>query len=108
LARPRLSDDVKKARGTFRPSRALNTAPAERNWPRANPDYPDREVVDEAVTTLRSLYDKVTEQFIVDGCINPSLDEMQRVEQFCVNEGILLPTKMSKLLTMMAEGMLAN
>jgi hypothetical protein len=52
--RPRLSDEVKKARGTFRPSRAANATPAGRKWPIRDPACADMELQDEAVAELQA------------------------------------------------------
>ena len=108
MGRPRLPDEVKKARGTFRPSRAAGAAVGERYWPVRDPSCADRELQDEAVTELRRLHDAIVAQLVVDGKPNPLLDQMERVEALCIANGVLLPSRQGEksLLRMMAEGCL--
>ena len=108
--RPRLSDDVKRARGTFRASRALNSTPAERRWPVRNPACEDLELQNEAVTELQRLWDECLANLIVDGKPNPLIDKMEQIEAVCIDNGVILPTRNGgkSLLHMMALGAIDN
>lgn len=85
------------------------TAPdnaSDRKWPVVNLEYHDQELVDEAVTHLRNLYDAITAEWIVDGEVNELIDELAEIESVCIANGVLKPSKMGQLLRMMASGML--
>lgn len=58
------------------------------SWPRPNPDYPDADVVAEAVATLETLWHDCASS--LDG-FNSTLARLEQIETFCVDHEILLP-----------------
>ena len=87
---------------------ASSDAAVDRPWPVRNPAYADRDLQDEAVAELQRLHDTILADLVVAGKPNPLLDEMERMEAVCIENGGILPTRQCKksLLRMMAEGSL--